>query len=102
MHAAADLGGGVLTKQSGALRFFCTQALGIMLEDGVQEVYRIFFGNRHGRFCKAIGYVWLFAFLSWSTPAWAYPVVRAMEREDMMLTFSALRPLVCSFWQPLR
>jgi hypothetical protein len=98
MHVVADSGGAVPMAQSGALRFFCTQALGIIVEDGVQELYRRVFGNQKSRVGKAIGYLWVLAFLSWSTPVWVYPVARTMKREDMMLTVNALRPLVANLW----
>jgi hypothetical protein len=98
MHVVVDSGGAVPMAQSGALRFFCTQALGIIAEDGVQELYRRVFGNQKSRVGKAIGYLWVLAFLSWSTPVWVYPVARTMKREDMMLTVNALRPLVANLW----
>ncbi|KAB8294718.1 hypothetical protein EYC80_006680 [Monilinia laxa] len=48
MHTAADYGGNISLGESGAMRFFCTQALGIMIEDGVQEVWKRM-GGRKGR-----------------------------------------------------
>ncbi len=69
-----------------------------MLEDGVQELYRRVFGDQQSAVCRAVGYVWVLAFLSWSSPVWVYPVVRTMKREDMMLTWGALHPLVENLW----
>lgn len=100
LHAASDFGGGVPFTQSGALRFFCTQALGIMLEDGFQEIYRRVSGDQKSMLSKAVGYVWVFMWLCWSTPAWAYPIARSMEREDVLLTFDALvSPFVANLWR---
>ena len=98
MHVAADGGGAVPMAQSGALSFFCAQAIGIMVEDGAQEVYRNLFGNRYNGVCKAIGYLWVVAFLSWSSPVWVYPVLRSMKMEDMLLKPQALYPLVSAFF----
>jgi hypothetical protein len=101
MHIAADEGGAVPMAESGALRFFCVQALGIMLEDGAQAVYRNIFGNKYSGVCKVIGYFWVIAFLSWSTPVWVYPVARSMKREDMLLTPTAVYPIFSAFF-PVR
>jgi len=40
IHLLPDLTAGITFSQSGALRFYCVQVLGIILEDGVQEIYR--------------------------------------------------------------
>lgn len=94
MHIAGDFGGGVSLTTSGAIHFFCIQTVGIMIEDGVQALYRGRFGNSQGLLCKVIGYVWVFVFLAWSSPVWVYPVSRTMKREDMrLLTIESLRPL---------
>ncbi|CZR63672.1 uncharacterized protein PAC_13569 [Phialocephala subalpina] len=99
LHAASDYGGAVPFTQSGALRFFCTQALGIMLEDGIQGLYRRIFGNRKRLLREAVGYIWVFAWLCWSTPAWVYPVARTMERRDVLLTLDALvSPFLSNLW----
>ncbi len=69
-----------------------------MLEDGIQELDRRMFGNRESAVCRAVGYVWVLEFLSWSSPVWVYPVARTMEREDMILTLGALHSLVEKLW----
>ena len=97
MHAVVDISAVPIT-QSGACRFFCMQALGIMIEDGVQEVYRIASGNGKSRFGIVVGYIWVFAFFCWSTPAWAYPLVRSLERSNVWLTMDTLRPLFTNLW----
>lgn len=98
MHIAADEGGSVPMAESGALSFFCAQALGIMLEDGAQAVYRNLFGNKYSGLCKVIGYFWVIAFLSWTTPVWVYPVARSMKREDMLLAPTAVYPIFSAFF----
>ncbi|KAF7853264.1 hypothetical protein EAF04_010765 [Stromatinia cepivora] len=100
MHIASDYGGGISPRQSGAMTFFCTQALGIMIEDGVQEIWRMMGGKKNTLFGKTIGIIWTLGFLCWSTPVWVYPVARDMQREDMLLTLGAIEPLVVGlkFW----
>jgi hypothetical protein len=98
MHVVADSGGAVSMAESGVLRFFCAQALGILLEDTAQALYRKALGNSGKWFYRIWGYVRVLAFLNWSTPAWVYPVCRTMEREDMLLKMDALWPLVKSLF----
>lgn len=98
MHVVADGGGGMSMAESGALRFFCTQALGIMLEDSVQELYLRMGGRKGSVLAKVVGYVWVLGFLSWSSPRWVYPVIRTMKRAEHTSTTFALKPLVEYFW----
>lgn len=105
LHTSADLAVGMDLRESGSIRFFCTQALGILLEDSVQALYhhhRFVPGggatkssNRSGTVAKLIGYLWLGVFLVWSTPVWAYPAMRRNEgrTEDMVLPFSIVKML---------
>lgn len=52
-----------------------------MLEDGVQETYRhIRGGERAALWSRVVGYVWVLAFLSWSTGVWQYPAVLIAKR----------------------
>lgn len=107
LHTSADLAVGMEWSESGSLRFFCTQALGILLEDGVQALYHHHHrpvpgtratkpDNRSGTAAKLIGYLWLGVFLAWSTPAWAYPAMRRNEgrAEDMVLPFSIAKHVI--------
>lgn len=77
LHAIAELGGGLALQDSGTLRFFCTQVLGIMIEDSVQVAYRSLCNrsvpHRSAPWMKVIGYAWVLMFFFWSTPAWLYP-----------------------------
>ncbi|KAE8445948.1 hypothetical protein EG329_012727 [Mollisiaceae sp. DMI_Dod_QoI] len=100
LHTGSDFGGAIPFTQSGAFRFFCTQALGIILEDGIQEVYRRIFGDRKRLLREAVGYLWVFTWLCWSTPSWAYPTARAMDREEVLLTLDALvSPFFGDLWK---
>lgn len=96
MHIASDLGKNVPLRQSGALRFFCTNALGVIFEDGAQEIFRRLNGGKDsGRlWSRVLGYVWVVVFLSWSTACWQYPYSRIMRWEDKILAPDALRSLL--------
>ena len=93
MHIFADAGGGLSMSQSGALHFFCIQALGIMIEDGVQAIWRDRFRSTTGRFERVVGYAWVLFFLVWTSPVWVFSVSLNMRKEDAMLSFDALKTL---------
>ena len=97
MHLLADLAVGMSFSDTGSVRFFCTQALGIVIEDGVQAVSRSMRGvGGAGWRERSLGYVWVVAFLAWSTPAWLYPAIRLNQggAKDGILPFSVLRLLL--------
>jgi hypothetical protein len=79
VHFFADYAKGLSWEQSGSVRFFCTQALGIMIEDAVQTIYRSVSGEKKdGQQVKVwkrvVGWVWVVVFLLfWSTPSWFFP-----------------------------
>jgi hypothetical protein len=76
MHAFAETATGLTLQQSGAVRFFCTQAVGILVEDFVKKVFMSRSLGKDGgyaTFRRVLGYVWVGCFLAWSTPAWLYP-----------------------------
>lgn len=102
LHLVADLALGMSLSESGSVRFFCTQALGIAIEDSVQAIFRAVCGGK-GRmstqrqaWARSIGYVWVGAFLAWSTPVWVYPAIRMNKggADDRILPFSVLRLLL--------
>jgi len=99
LHLSADVAMGIALGESGSIRFFCTQALGIFLEDGVQALYHHIVPKEHrssrqGSLAKMVGYAWLAMFLVWSTPIWAYPAIRRNrgEAKDILLPFSIMKP----------
>lgn len=108
LHLVVDLALGMSFSDTGSVRFFCTQALGIAIEDGVQAVSRSVRGGigavgssssapvGEGWVKKTVGFVWVVAFLSWSTPVWVYPAIRMNQGEakDRILPFSVLRLLL--------
>ena len=99
-----DVALGMSGQESGSIRFFCVQALGIMLEDAVQELWRCWLRRRQkimnkevrvGKWEKGAGYLWTLAFIVWSTPAWGYPAIRRQtgKANDAILPFSVLRTM---------
>lgn len=99
MHELLFIAEGVPRSNVGSVHFFMTQAVGIMLEDAVQEVYRAIRGVQRGTppdsVARAIGYIWLVLFLCWSTPVWTYPRQRAFRggQSQYLLPFSLLASL---------
>ena len=96
MHAFSDLGRGLAWEQSGAIQFFVTQVIGIVIEDTVRKAYRSIFGASNDiatpRILKGIGYLWVLAFLVWSIPVWIYPsmYVDKGEPKDQIIPYSVV------------
>lgn len=93
MHLLTDCIQGVAPKESGAMLFFPSFALGFMIEDGVQEIWRRQVGNRAGHppaqsgsnnnnnnkddstpvWQKTVGYIWVTTFFVITSPWYMYP-----------------------------
>ena len=78
--------------ESGAMRFFITQALGIVLEDAFQAAYYRLSGKRRREHVplrhKIVGFVWLAGFQVWASPVWLYAQVRHVRfGVDVLLPF---------------
>lgn len=106
-HLAEDAGEGMKWQDSGSLRYYCMQPVGIMLEDGVQEIYRRKIKSKsksngtttttagddnNKRWARMVGYIWFVAWMTWTTPAWVYPkaVMAKGGQQDRILPFSLL------------
>ncbi|MCJ1384673.1 hypothetical protein MMC17_007791 [Xylographa soralifera] len=96
MHAFSDLGRGLAWEQSGAIQFFITQVVGIVIEDAARKTFRSISGAKKEtatpRMVKAIGYLWVIAFLVWSIPVWIYPsmYVDKGEPKDQIIPYSVV------------
>lgn len=108
IHAMTDVAEGFARQQSGSLRFFCTQAVCIIIEDGIRTMYRwALFDQKKASFLqpfnKVLGYIWVVIFMVWSTPIWIYPSLYANRGEDMELVvpFSLIRA-IHRIWKSLR
>uniref|UniRef100_P9WEG8 Acetyltransferase fsoF n=1 Tax=Humicola fuscoatra TaxID=112175 RepID=FSOF_HUMFU len=78
-HTLSDVSQGIPLGESGAMRFFVLQAIGIMLEDGFQAIVsRRRQSGHHGRgklervLGSVSGPVWLVTWLTWTSPGWIY------------------------------
>lgn len=80
-HQLGDVASGVPWEEAGAMRFFVMQAVGIIVEDTVQGIYRWLMGQERTaakptRWKRALGFMWLLVWLIWTTPVWVYPVAQ--------------------------
>jgi len=82
VHLGIDLAAGISMKDSGAMRFFCLQAVRIFLEGMVTNVYRgTVPWSRGGRVVERIfGWAWVMVWLAWLTPAYYYPLLRVVAK----------------------
>ena len=101
LHAVIDVASGIPWLSSGAIQFFCTQALGIMLEDFAQAMYCSAFGRSRlstspALWKRGLGYAWLVIFLSWSMPVYLYPTLYRTRdsTQGSVLPFSILRAFI--------
>lgn len=100
-HLVIDLSSGIPWYGSGAVRFFCMQALGIILEKVVHSLHLSLSGRASPRepptsWTKILGYIWVISFLSWTVPGWLYPMLCRTRTgmEDSVLPFSLLNNFV--------
>ncbi|KAK1541151.1 tat pathway signal sequence [Colletotrichum paranaense] len=96
-HATGDIASGIPVSRTGSPWFFLVQALGFVLEDVFQYVWKQVApaSARDTWYTKVFGYVWVFAWMFWCTPFYAYPV-SANNRgdQDAILPFSVLKAVL--------
>lgn len=66
-----------------------------MLEDAIQALYRSYRGEKAGaspRAATALGYLWVLAWMVWTTPLWTYPSMQRGKGERI-LPFSLMNLL---------
>ncbi|KAF2117132.1 membrane bound O-acyl transferase family-domain-containing protein [Lophiotrema nucula] len=78
LHTAAGVASGMSLAELGVFRFFCTQALGVIIEQAaIAAVSRSRGKELRGAKppipMKMLGYAWVAVFMAWSGPAWIYP-----------------------------
>lgn len=98
LHQFADVAAGVPWSEAGAFQFFVMQAMGIIVEDSVQGIFRWIYGTKRTveqprGWKPAIGYVWVLAWLVWTTPVWMYPTALCSTGQGI-LPFSLFRRFV--------
>ncbi len=100
VHSLMDIGFGVPLDKTGGLVFFALQILGFLLESGVQwlvvDVLGVSVGEKAER---CIGYIWVCAFLLWSTPVWINPILASLARDgtNVMSPWFGLPPAWVGF-----
>ncbi|KAH7096037.1 membrane bound O-acyl transferase family-domain-containing protein [Paraphoma chrysanthemicola] len=77
MHLVIDLASGVTLHDSGAMRFFMLQAVGLIFEDCIVRLYdRVPVSMQLPKtLAKALGFICVSIFLVWSVPAYMYPMM---------------------------
>lgn len=100
LHTVLDICGGVPSSEARTWVFFILQALGIMAEDLVEGVYCWLFSKRKGNqivqpelqsWHKVVGYIWVYLFMVWTTPAWSFANLRhADPKNNYILPFTII------------
>lgn len=94
-HFGLDYAAGLEVTESQALKFFCAQTLGIMIEDAVKALWTRSSNTKRVRhqingksqatsdeektptqtamWIRLVGAVWVIGFMAWSQAAWIYP-----------------------------
>ena len=104
MHVFIDIAAGMNLRQSGALRFFYTQATGILIEDSAIKTYcYILASDKNRRLLreeKMVGYLWVALFMTWSTPVYLYPILYRSRAglNDSVVPFSIVGKLRDNKW----
>lgn len=78
MHYLIDLSIGLSISSSGAITSFCTQALGLFIEDLICNTcifVRRISQDKPTRSQEVLGYIWVGVFLAWPLPAYVYPML---------------------------
>jgi len=92
MHLIDDLAAGITIYNSGALQFFVAQGFGMMIEDTFIRIFRnsSAFARIPSSLKKSIGFIWVSLFLTWSVPAYIYPMMwrSSLGLNDSTIPFS--------------
>jgi hypothetical protein len=88
-------------KELGVFRFFCTQAFGLLIEQGVMLIFKKLHRSEEGKrrpsvLVRLLGFVWVAAFMTWSGPAWLYPQAAKVQSQvgTSFLPFSIVEQLL--------
>ncbi|KAE8350335.1 membrane bound O-acyl transferase family-domain-containing protein [Aspergillus coremiiformis] len=96
VHMGMDLGFGVPQTKTGAVWFFCLQAVGVIFEGLIQSLFRAQIERMSPLSKRVIGYVWVGLFLLWVTPVWLNPIMISWYQNEQrvmspFLVFGSLR-----------
>lgn len=82
-----DITQGIPLGESGAMRFFVMQSFGIMFEDAFLWVIQHCLGEKLHKYSwvsRTAGYIWVTAWLIWSSPVWLYPTMRRNKGDPLI------------------
>ncbi|KAL4812493.1 membrane bound O-acyl transferase family-domain-containing protein [Aspergillus spinulosporus] len=93
LHVTIDVVMNVPIRDSGAMTFFLSFTVGYMIEDGVQAVWNQFEGSQKAReepqlWKKAIGYIWVVAFLAITSAGYFKPTQTRPESQMAFVPWS--------------
>ncbi|KAL6235275.1 hypothetical protein BDW75DRAFT_230456 [Aspergillus navahoensis] len=79
LHLAIDGRAGIMLPQTGALRCFLIQPVGIMLEDGVRAIHQRLCGGNSSKWTRMARYIWVWTFLTLLAPLYNFPLFRYQD-----------------------
>lgn len=91
IHYHADRLMGVSDAENGAVFFFLLHAAFIMLEDALAPVAISLLPER---LRHVLGYLWVFAFFTWSSPIYIYPGMRIGISSAALLPVRVVGPWI--------
>ncbi|KAK2036543.1 hypothetical protein LZ31DRAFT_440598, partial [Colletotrichum somersetense] len=92
-HVSSDLGMGIPFSDAGSFTAFLLQPVGIVLEDLCQGTFgKVILLPRVVK--RALGLIWVWAFLSYSNPVWFYAQLRLAGSPDEMLPVRVVPKLI--------
>ncbi|EFR01714.1 hypothetical protein MGYG_04717 [Nannizzia gypsea CBS 118893] len=100
LHILGDVAAGISFSSSGAVRFFATQAFGIIIEDIIVSIYCNFLvkdkSHKYHLLEKCVGFLWVGIFMAWSSPSYIYPMLYRVNsgQNDSIIPFSIMRNLM--------
>ncbi|BCS21188.1 wax synthase family protein [Aspergillus puulaauensis] len=99
VHSLMDIGFGVPLDKTGGLVFFALQILGFILESVFQWLVDVLGVSVGKKVERCIGYIWVCAFLLWSTPVWINPILISLARDgtNVMSPWIGLPPAWIGF-----
>ncbi|KAJ5586704.1 uncharacterized protein N7459_002469 [Penicillium hispanicum] len=88
IHVATDATMGIPARWSGAVPFFTTFTLGIMIEDGVQSLYRTMSGSEENgvpKWKRGVGFLWVVLWLGVTSTWFIHPGTQSSPPHSMSI-----------------
>ncbi|KAI0975054.1 membrane bound O-acyl transferase family-domain-containing protein [Xylaria arbuscula] len=95
LHVGIDFASGIGWRESGALRFFAIQPVGILIEDLFLSTYKSYIGTPDPRASvmqRCFGFLWVGLWIAWTVPAYMYPVLNSTEAAGVV-PISVIAPI---------